>query len=50
MAVYIDGTLKSTSSTNSISTVASGGHTIVARAYDAGGQMGSASVTVYRPS
>jgi len=52
MAVYIDGALQSTSSTNSISTVwnlkkvASGSHTITVDAWDSSNNMGSSAVTV----
>jgi Bacterial Ig domain len=52
MELYVDGTLKATSSSSSISATwntkrtSSGNHTITARAYDASNQTGSASVTV----
>jgi Bacterial Ig domain len=52
MAVYIDGTLQSTSSTSSINTmwnlkkVASGSHTITVDAWDSSNNMGSSTVTV----
>ena len=54
MHLYVDGTLKATSSTNSIKAswnlkpVTAGAHTIVARAYDGSDQMGSMTETVYK--
>lgn len=54
MEIYIDGALKATSATGSISAnwnsrkASNGSHTIVVKAYDAVGNVGQSSLTVYK--
>jgi subtilisin family serine protease len=54
MELYVDGTLKSSSSTGTISwnwntkKISTGAHSIQTKAYDAAGNIGTASITVYR--